>query len=177
MANLFLISDTHFSHAACLKFTLSDGVTPLRAFKSVEEMDETMVERWNKVVKPQDHVYHLGDVAMKREQLKIVRKLNGHKRLIFGNHDIFEAKEYLNVGFEKVMGMRVLDGYIMTHIPIHPCSLGRFSRNIHGHLHATQSPGEPYISVCVEQINYTPISFEELKKKYGPYRDNPRNDS
>ena len=49
MANLFLISDTHFSHAACLKFTLSDGVTPLRAFKSVEEMDETMVERWNKV--------------------------------------------------------------------------------------------------------------------------------
>ena len=185
---IFVISDTHFGHANILTFKNLDFshicnhgilgwecglcadegvVVPKKlirpGFSSVEEMDEHMVERWNAVVKPSDHVYHLGDVAMKRPDLKIVKRLNGHKRLVFGNHDIYDHKNYTEVGFEKVMGSRVLEGWLMTHIPVHPESLGRFRGNVHGHIHERPSPSGSYINVSVERINYTPLALEELR--------------
>lgn len=153
MANIFVVSDTHFGHANIIDYC---G----RPFASVEEMDEAMVERWNATVKPSDHVYHLGDVAMRKPNLDIVKRLNGHKRLVFGNHDIFEAKHYLAAGFEKVMGMRVLNGAILTHVPIHPGSLGRFIGNIHGHVHASMALAHPYANVCVEVTGYRPVPLE-----------------
>ena len=164
MANLFVVSDNHFGHAGILSFKREDG-TPLRPFDSVQEMDEHMVERWNSVVRPQDHVYNLGDVAMRKEHIATVARCNGHKRLVRGNHDIFPTKEYLKY-FDEIYGIRVLDGMIFTHIPIHPESLGRFKANVHGHIHATPSFGPKYINVSVEALDdYTPVSLEDLKKK------------
>lgn len=61
----------------------------MRPFTSTEEMDETMVDNWNRVVRPQDKVYHLGDIAMSKRPLHaIMPRLNGEKVLIKGNHDI-----------------------------------------------------------------------------------------
>jgi calcineurin-like phosphoesterase family protein len=61
---------------------------------------------------------------------------------------------------------------IMTHIPIHSESLARWGLNVHGHLHhnvvrlpLSQIPDKRYFSVCMERINYTPISLEEVKSK------------
>ncbi len=156
--NLFLISDPHFSHENIIRYCN-------RPFASAAEMDEVIVERWNSVVRPQDHVYCLGDVAMKRAQLSIVKRLNGHKRLLFGNHDIYDYKEYVAVGFKKLAAYRVLDNCILSHIPISGDSLGRFTGNIHGHVHDNPSPVGPYLNVCVEKINYTPIPFEQAKKQ------------
>ena len=60
---------------------------------------------------------------------------------------------------------------ILTHIPIHPESLARWGLNVHGHLHANvvklslaQIPDPRYFNVSMEQINYTPISLETVKK-------------
>lgn len=156
--NFFAISDTHFSHANIIKYCD-------RPFSCPEEMDEALVERWNAVVRPEDHVYHLGDVAIARRALSIVQRLNGKKRLIMGNHDIFKVQEYLAAGFQKVMGIRVLEGLIMTHIPVHSSSLGRFGANVHGHTHTTGSPEGRYISVCVELTNYAPVSLEEIRDR------------
>lgn len=173
MANLFFISDTHFGHSNILTFSKgAESAEMLRpGFRDVLDMNEFIVENWNKTVRPQDHVYHLGDVAMKRQELAIVRRLNGHKRLIFGNHDIFEYQEYAKVGFEKVMGMRVMEGLVFTHVPIHPMNLGRFKMNVHGHMHdkivmhpLMNLPDHRYLNVSVEQINYTPISLDEIRK-------------
>ena len=133
MENIFIISDTHFGHANILTFSNADG-SPVRSFSCVEEMDQHMIDRWNSVVRPQDHVYHLGDVAMKRPYLDTIGKCNGHKRLVRGNHDIFRTKDYLKY-FDEVYATRVLDGMIFTHIPIHPESMGRFGVNVHGHVH------------------------------------------
>ncbi len=133
-----------------------------------------MIEKWNEVVRPQDHVWHLGDVTMKhKEYLKHIRRLNGHKRLVMGNHDLGTAQEYLAAGFQKIAGYRVLDGFIASHIPIHPESFSRFHGNIHGHTHGNnmlRSPHHPdprYVNVCVEAIDYTPISLEEIKSLRG----------
>ncbi len=166
MTERFFISDTHFGHeATCTKFKREDG-TPLRPFSSSQEMDEEMVSRWNSVVKSGDVVYHLGDVAIKKQFLPILARLNGSKRLIRGNHDIFPTKVYLQY-FKEIYGVRVfVDDFILSHIPLHPDCVGnRFKTNVHGHLHASTLDDPKYISVCVEQINYTPIHWDELKAR------------
>jgi calcineurin-like phosphoesterase family protein len=166
LANLFFISDPHFGHANILTFLREDG-SLLRAFSSSQEMDQHIIDRWNSVVRPQDHVYCLGDVAMKKSCIETVARCNGHKRLVRGNHDIYPTKEYLKY-FDEIYGVRVLDGIIFTHIPIHPESLGRFKANVHGHTHGSPPGkfGERYINVSVEALDdYTPVSLEDLKKR------------
>ena len=138
--NRFVISDTHFGHTnSWEKFKLEDG-SPLRPFTSTEEMDETMIERWNAKVQPHDTVYHLGDVVINKKYLNLVSRLNGRKILIRGNHDIFGDDDYYNVGFEQIHGVRVfVDKFILSHIPLHPdCVTERFKVNVHGHLHANE---------------------------------------
>jgi calcineurin-like phosphoesterase family protein len=95
-ANIFLISDTHFGHENMYKFTGLDGLRVRAKFANASEGDEYMIQAWNQTVKPQDHVYHLGDVAF--GPISIVQKLNGHKRLVLGNHD-----------FEKMHGYHAVD--------------------------------------------------------------------
>lgn len=178
MSNIFLISDTHFGHSNILTFTDNDGKR-LREFDTVEEMDELMVERWNSVVRPQDKVYHLGDVVMHKRALPILARLNGEKVLIKGNHDKEKLALYTPY-FKDVRGTHQFDGMILSHIPIHPNSLARWGTNVHGHLHSNVvtketywagletphvEPDLRYFCVSVEQINYTPISLEDLKLK------------
>ena len=185
MSNRFTISDTHFGHAnTWAKFKNADG-SPLRPFTSTEEMDETLVNNWNSVVNPKDTVYHLGDVVIARRNLQTVKRLNGRKILIRGNHDMFKDKDYYEAGFEQIHGLRVfVDKWIMSHIPLHPDSVtDRFKVNVHGHTHGNRvvktvgvytdgrlikcpnnTPDPRYYSVCVEQINYTPISLDDLEQ-------------
>lgn len=162
-SRIFVIADTHFGHTKCwAEFKRADG-SPLRPFTSTEEMDETMVARWNEVVEPQDHIYHLGDVCIARKNLDIVKRLKGHKRLVRGNHDVYSTKDYMDVGFEEIYGVRVWPKHniIMSHIPLHPdCLESRAWRNVHGHLHANVVTGdraEKYQCVSVEHTNYAPV--------------------
>lgn len=162
----FLISDTHFGHNNCYTFTDDAGKLIRPWAKNADEGDEIMVENWNSVVKPEDKVYHLGDVAIPRHGLRHVARLNGRKVLIKGNHDHYKLKEYAEL-FDDVRGAWKLGEFWLTHIPVHPESI-RWKGNIHGHLHAGRVMSSPhhidprYVSVCVEQINATPIDFEEI---------------
>jgi calcineurin-like phosphoesterase family protein len=177
VSNIFLTSDSHFGHVGVTKFLAPNGVDKLRPWDTIEEMDEALIENWNKVVRPQDKVYHLGDVVINRRALPTLARLNGTKILIKGNHDVFRLEEYTPY-FKDVRGSGELAGYVLTHIPIHPQSLERWKGNFHGHLHAhsvlMQDPGEyakciiknpSYLCVSVEQTNFTPISLEEAKKR------------
>jgi calcineurin-like phosphoesterase family protein len=176
MPSVFLVSDTHFGHAGVCRFTRSDGVTKLRPWTDPDEMDEFMVKAWNERVRPTDKVYHLGDVVINRKALKTLSRLNGDKVLIRGNHDIFPDTEYREY-FRELRAYHVMNGMILSHIPIHPESLGRFGVNIHGHLHANRVtlPGfggkitdivdTRYHCVCVEQTDFAPILFEDVIKR------------
>lgn len=175
MSNIFLVSDTHFGHAGVCKFMRDDGVTKLRPWDNPQEMDEAMVKLWNETVRPNDKVYHLGDVVINRKALQIMHRLNGDKVLIKGNHDIFRLDEYTPF-FRDIRGYHVLNGLILSHIPVHEESLARFGCNIHGHLHSNRVmtrgfKGKPmdidprYFCVCVEQTDFKPIAFEEVMKR------------
>lgn len=137
MKDIFLISDTHFGHANICKFFNEDG-SPLRPWDDPSIMDEEMIERWNSVVKPNDVVYHLGDVVMNRKCLGTLKRLNGDKRLIMGNHDIFDHNDYLE-HFSRLHGCFKLEDMMLTHIPLHTDSVGRWATaNIHGHIHSQE---------------------------------------
>lgn len=170
MPSVWLVSDTHFSHLGVCRFLRADG-TKLRPWDDPDEMDEEMVQLWNETVKPNDKVYHLGDVAINRRGLKVLRRLNGDKVLIKGNHDIFKLKDYTEY-FRDIRAYHVMDRFILSHIPIHPQQQGRFKGNIHGHLHSNfvlDSEGFPdpfYLNVCVEQTGYKPILFEEARARF-----------
>ena len=137
MPAVFLTSDTHFGHAGVCKFTEADGVTKIRPWTDPDEMDEEMIKRWNATVRPNDKVYHLGDVVINRKSLKTLSRLNGDKVLIRGNHDIFRDDEY-RLYFRELRAYHVMNGMILSHIPLHEASLGRFGVNIHGHLHSNR---------------------------------------
>lgn len=170
---IFFISDTHFNHANILNFKSREG-KPVRDFDSVEEMDETMIDNWNKVVKDGDKVYHLGDVLFghnKRQWLeKHIPRLKGQKRLVLGNHD---DPKLLAPYFKKIMLWRIFsqDHLIFSHIPLrtdqfrtdHNTRGEKGMVNVHGHIHQQASPEGPYRNVCVEWTNYTPVALEELK--------------
>lgn len=177
MANIFLIADTHFGHKGVTQFLNKDG-TKLRPWDNVEDMDEALVENWNKVVKPKDKVYHLGDVVINRKALKTLALLKGDKVLIKGNHDIFRLEEYTPY-FRDIRAYGTLDNFILSHIPVHPNSLSRWTNgNVHGHLHSVnvmmpdcpEEVDKRYICVSVEQIDFTPIAFEDLKVKVAKMR-------
>jgi calcineurin-like phosphoesterase family protein len=185
LAEIFIVSDTHFSHAATFsKFKVHTPYCPanvavpvdeplpcdcpfMRPFSSVEEMDETMIANWNKVVRPQDKVYHLGDVAMKAANIMKLQQCNGHKRLVRGNHDIFDDKYYRS-HFEAIYGTRLLDGLLLSHIPVHPDSLRYDWVNVHGHVHNNIDKhhfGPKYHNVSVEVTDYRPLTLGEVKER------------
>lgn len=183
MPSVFLVSDTHFGHAGVCRFLREDG-TKLRPWDNPEDMDEFMVEAWNQRVRPNDKVYHLGDVVINRRALKTLGRLNGDKVLIRGNHDIFRDTDYREY-FRELRAYHVMNGCILSHIPVHEASLGRFGVNIHGHLHANRvkrvigidtlgtapelvygtEPDVRYHCVCVEQTNFAPILLEDVFKR------------
>jgi len=179
MPSVFLVSDTHFGHAGVCRFTHEDTGVKIRPWTDPDEMDEAMVKLWNERVKPTDKVYHLGDVVINRKALKIMSRLNGDKVLIRGNHDIFKDEDYRQY-FRELRAYHVMNGMILSHIPVHADSIGRFGTNIHGHLHTRRvrkargvdartgevlygdEPDVRYHCVCVEQTDFAPILFEDV---------------
>jgi calcineurin-like phosphoesterase family protein len=72
--------------------------------------------------------------------------------------------------FRDVRGYHVMNGMILSHIPIHEESIGRFGTNIHGHLHTRRVMKDGkidprYHNVSVEQIGFVPILFEDVIKR------------
>lgn len=172
MPNTFIASDTHLGHRLMER---------TRPWDTLEEHDEGIIDNWNKVVGSKDLVWHLGDVCMNRNKLHLAGRLNGRKKLILGNHDVHPIQMYLE-HFETIASYKVFEWAILTHIPIHVDQLNRFQRNIHGHLHGHVVTKEHsyvyagqdwtdtiyddrYFCVAMENIDYKPISMDEIREK------------
>lgn len=166
----WFISDTHFFHANILKFTGADGKR-IRPFDSLEEMHETIIENWNKLVKDNDYIYHLGDVTFQYHGAfnNLMSRLKGKKRLIIGNHDKIWNPS-LKQWFEKAELWKGFHEHNFTavHIPLelHRIRDGKFC--VHGHIHQNLEPNPAYINVCVEQTNYAPVNIDEIHTRTNP---------
>ena len=95
----YYIADTHFGHANIIRFDH-------RPFTDVYQMEEVMTMLWNAAVRKNDWVYIAGDFIWGKDEnewLRIVRKLNGHKVLILGNHDnVTGFSDKLKNEFEEI---------------------------------------------------------------------------
>lgn len=159
MASSWVTSDLHLGHGLLCSPLAGNGKRP---WDSWEEMNQCLVDNWNSVVKPQDKVYVLGDIAIQRKHLPVMSQMNGTKRLIMGNHDIFKMKDYLTY-FKRIYAYKVWDNMIFSHIPIHRDSLkDRWKLNVHGHTHMNIIDDPRYLNVCVEQTNYFPVDIQSI---------------
>lgn len=186
MGARFFTSDPHFGH----RFVALD----VRAFGSVEEHDRILTENWNGVVKPEDVVIVAGDYSLRNPtQLNWpdVRKLNGTKILVSGNHDACwnghrdarkSHQDYLDAGFANVMDfMRLkLDGIqvLISHFPYdgdHTAD-ARYEQYrlrdlgvpiIHGHTHSAMPVSFSgkrtlQIHVGMDANQYTPVREDKI---------------
>ena len=161
---IFFIGDMHFMHRNIIKYCN-------RPFKDVADMTEKLIKNWNSIVGKNDIVYVVGDFALcgKQKIIEIGNRLNGHKRLILGNHDGASIATYREAGFEFIYNHSILldDFYIISHIPMVGISVNAPFANIFAHVHDDPTYKDCSCrSFCVsaERINYTPILFEDIKK-------------
>lgn len=151
---IFVIADTHFGHENIIKYCS-------RPFQSVEEMNKVMLKNWNNTVSQQDLVIHLGDLYLgkKAEAREFLKKLNGRKILIMGNHDNWSESFYRECGFETVSRFPILYNgfFLMSHAPLQLSETTPYF-NCYGHVHNDEKYQDTPTSKCfsVERINYTP---------------------
>lgn len=173
MSKKFFTSDLHLGHSNIIKYEN-------RPFANVQEMDEKLIENWNSVVTKSDEVYILGDVSFHQNEVttkRLLRKLNGRKYLILGNHDqmikqtpmlrdeFVWVKDYakIHVGDTKV---------ILFHFPIQTWDCQHHGAlHFYGHIHSNIG-SHPMLydipnsyNVGVDVNDYRPVSFEEILKK------------
>lgn len=173
MSNIWLTSDTHFNH-------MKPFIYEARGFNTIEEMNETIVENWNKVVKPNDIIYHLGDVIMGADLqsgLRLISRLNGIKYLAYGNHDTeIRLKAFtVNHFFKDIqMGYRIKGPSkktcILTHYPtITANGEDTHTLSLYGHTHQTTNFFNDGTNihrymyhVGVDSHNCMPINLEDI---------------
>jgi len=166
---IYFIADNHWGHKSIIKLCN-------REFTDTHHMNMSMIESWNKVVQPNDIVYHLGDLMYKMNSKQfrdlILAKLNGEIRLIQGNHDkpktiqaisgrIKFVKDYYEFDYE---GFK----FCLNHKPIKDWTNTENIIHIFGHIHNNPIGFDiPVRNICVsvELINYTPISIDEILEK------------
>lgn len=171
---IWFCSDLHLGHSNMYKFTNYDG-TKCRPWDNYEEAEEYMLQEFNKVLKPNDTLYILGDVANRTDRASyFFNALVPCRRiLLMGNHDNKIGFKFLSKYFNEIRGAYNLENYIMTHIPVSSGSKGRFKTNIHGHCHSNlitmnndgKTPDLWYYNVCMERIKYRPLNFSEIKER------------
>ena len=164
MARDFFIADTHFGGENIRRYEN-------RPFENAAEMDEKLIENWNRVVTPEDTVYVLGDFsdyADTKKEAEILVKLNGTKILVMGNHDAHRTpQEWRKIGFAECYPMPVIykNFFMLSHEPLYINSNMPYA-NFYGHVHANPSykdASKQSVCVSVERIEYTPVEFEKLK--------------
>lgn len=173
---VWITSDTHWGHKNIMTFCPESRA---RFNNDVAFMNEAMVQEWNAMVQPDDLVYILGDVAfLSPEKATIImRKLNGSKILIEGNHDSKNLKDAnFRACFNEVHQYLKLkyEGHvcILSHYPIaHWDEMHRGSLHFHGHLHGNVSGLEKFRAMDVG-MDATGQIVIELSEAINRIKDN-----
>ena len=171
MSKIFLTSDTHFGHDR-------EFLWGPRGFTSSQEHDEAVIKNWNETVSAEDTVYHLGDLMLGDNLygIECVKRLNGHIKLIRGNHDtdarwkLYEKLPNVElVGWADVIKYKKYNFYL-SHHPTLTSNLEKAPHlrmhliNLYGHTHQTSKfyQDMPYMfHVGLDSNNNKPILLDD----------------
>ena len=163
----YFTSDLHFGHKNIIKYCN-------RPFETVEEMNEKLIENFNKTVRAKDTCYILGDVMMfdTKEAQECLNRLHGHLFLVRGNHDNMIKDNDPRFGWVKEYFTFRNDHekFILCHYPFVTWNGSeRGSYHLHGHQHNNlvyniqqHMTGLRRFDVGVDANEYKPVSFEEI---------------
>ena len=154
----WVTGDTHFGHTNLQKHT-----------RRPTDVDELIVTAWRRLIRPEDLVIHLGDVAFGHVDLpELLSTLPGRKVLVRGNHDAHTVSWYMNSGFDFASDAILLGGIFFTHEPA-PVLPAGCEFNIHGHLHNNVPEAfrcSPHNRLfALEYTNYEPRQVEKFLKQ------------
>lgn len=154
-------SDIHLGHQGILKYCPES-----RPFSSVEEMNETIIARWNAKVRPQDTIYFLGDFSFEKDPAPSFARLNGRKFLVTGNHD-YERKRVLSLPWESVSDYKIVkeNGLraVLSHFPFESWwNMHHGWLHFHGHQHGSGRKMPHRFDVGFDVFPNGPVSFGEL---------------
>lgn len=185
---VFFTSDLHFGHANIISFCN-------RPFSDPDHMNAALIANWNATVGPNDTVWILGDVAMGKiaDTLPLVQRLNGHKRLVTGNHDrcwhgngrkaAAWLDRYHEAGFELIVPQASIQAFpgvplLLSHFPYsgdshdedrhtehRPADDGGWLA--HGHVHDTWTVNGRQINVGVDVWDYRPVPMAWIQDIIG----------
>lgn len=160
----FFTSNTYFGDEQQVR-------TKLTPYKTLEEMDEDLISRWNAVVGKKDIVYHVGDFG----KYRYVKRLNGKIHLICGNHEKwvygrdFEGfkQKLLEMGFADVQKKGVyLDKDVLgekVYLTYKTKDCHKDCNNLYGQHHAIGGSIENGYNVSVLFNDFTPVSVKQVK--------------
>jgi calcineurin-like phosphoesterase family protein len=166
MSIVYFISDLHLGHRTIMRHTRDvEGAFRGDPDASVAEHDEWVMEQLLSVRADKHTLWWiLGDVAMEVAQLELLRALPGRKRLMLGNHDLFQTPVYLK-HFESVHGTIKKYGMWLSHVPVHEVEL-RGIPNVHGHCHHDSLKHDSrYLNVAIEWVQH-PLSLEQVRSHF-----------
>jgi len=157
---LFFTADTHFGDHRTINIQR-------RPFPDSAAMDAAMIARWNTVVRPEDEVWHLGDVARRAADVPaLLARLHGRKHLLRGNNDpdaTVQASGWASVGDYaelEVDGVRL----ILCHYPFRSWNgQHRGSLNLHGHSHGRLKPMPRQYDVGVDVHGFAPVTLAQVR--------------
>lgn len=165
---LFFIADIHDMHSNCIKFDE-------RPFETVEDMHQTIITNWNKIVGKTDTVVIVGDLAFNlKDAEKFLKEVNGYKYIALGNHDkwlkgTLRCENILGVG--DIINVHTENETIVCcHYPLESWEKMHYgTMHVHGHMHRAdeiQDKINRYNCGCMIW-NYTPVKIQEMIDKFG----------
>jgi calcineurin-like phosphoesterase family protein len=159
-------ADEHYGHFKMIEYAN-------RPFSCIEEMNAELIERHNSVVKPKDRVIHAGDFAWGKTRAAVseyIRLLNGQHTFLKGSHDYWLNRDAMQIWEETIKGQFL----VVCHYAM--CTWPRSHYNswqLYGHSHGRMYLPCKQYDVGVDNNNYYPISFDEVKEIIDKKEDNP----
>lgn len=165
---IFFTADTHFGHDNIIGYCK-------RPFGSVEEMDEAIVERWNAVVGPGDHVWHIGDFASSPTPERYFRRLAGQKHLVVGNHDSARTRGLPWASTREMGTVKVGSTLVFAcHYPMRTWPhAAHGALHVFGHVHGTLRDTKRSVDVGVDRWDFAPVSIEQIQARMAESEPSP----
>ena len=180
-------ADSHYGHKnICLSTsTWIDKDTHCRDFPSLEDMNKTIVDVYNKYIQPNDDFYFLGDWSFGGiNNILIFREQINCNNIYFipGNHDEHIKKNKILQNGQKAQELFIIlpelceitvgkNNLILSHYPLvswNNCEKG--SIHLHGHTHGTINNEVLNLNfrrmdIGLDSYEFRPYSFDEIHDK------------
>lgn len=155
----FFTADTHYGHGNIIKYAN-------RPFKNADDMNATLIKRFNERVKPDDLTFFVGDFCFRSgnncEKAPFwLNQLNGQKIMIRGNHDNNNSTKTIIDCLHLTFANQRIN---VCHKPEH--ANPEFPVNLVGHVHGAWKIKELsgtsiMLNVGVDVNKYYPITLDE----------------